>query len=62
MILAIEEGRQNNASGRLALHVVEIMESLIKSSRSGRVIEIESTPSVPVDLDWDVSCGEVKTK
>lgn len=62
MILAISENRINNASGNLALHVLEIMEAFLKSSNSGECVLIESTPSTEIALDWNVEIGEVKTK
>lgn len=62
MILAIQEGRINNASGALALHVLEIMEAFVKSSESGERIFMESVPSAEIALDWDVEIGELKTK
>lgn len=43
MVAGIENGRTNNASGELALHVLEIMESIIKSSESGKRIALESS-------------------
>ena len=61
MVLAISEGRENNASGLLALHVLEIMESIIKSSKEGKAIILESTPSQPVVLDWNIPLGDLKT-
>lgn len=61
MVLAISEGRINNASGLLALHVLEIMESIIKSSKEGKTIILESSPSQPVALNWDTPIGNLKT-
>ena len=61
MALAISEGRINNASGSLALHVLEIMESIIKSSKEGKTIILESAPSESVALDWDIPLGDLKT-
>ncbi len=61
MILAISQKRINNASGQLALHVLEIMESIIKSSNEGQTIMLESSPTSPVALDWEVELGELKT-
>jgi len=62
MILAINENRTNNASGELALHVLEIMEAFLKSSESGAPVFIESVPSPEIALDWNVEIGELKTK
>jgi len=62
MILAIEEGRIHNASGELALHVLEIMEAFLKSAESGACVLIESVPSKEVALVWNVEIGALKTK
>ena len=62
MILAINENRTNNASGELALHVLEIMEAFSKSSEKGEPVFIESVPSPEITLDWNVKIGELKTK
>ena len=61
MVLAISEERTNNASGLLALHVLEIMESIIKSSKEGKRIILESSLDQPVALDWNVALGNLKT-
>ena len=62
MILAINENRTNNASGELALHVLEIMEAFLKSAESGAPVFIESVPSPEIALDWNVEIGELKTR
>lgn len=62
MALAIEEKRPANASGQLALHVLEIMESIVKSGETGEAILLESSPSAPVPLDWQVELGIIKTQ
>ena len=62
MVLAINENRTNNASGELALHVLEIMEAFLKSSKSGAPVIIESAPSAEIALDWDAEIGKLKTK
>ena len=62
MVHASGEGRIHNASGALALHVLEIMESLEKSARLGTLVQLESRPSREVPLDWNVRKGEIKTK
>lgn len=61
-VVAIEEHRLNNASGKLALHVLEIMESFILSSNEHREVVLESQPPSLCELDWNVSLGEIKTK
>lgn len=62
MALAIKEGRMNNASGKLALHVLEIMEAFTVSSENNISVDIQSTPSDEIALDWSASVGELKTK
>jgi predicted dehydrogenase len=47
MACAISEGRPHRANGELALHVLEVMESLGRSSDEGCRIDIESTCSRP---------------
>ena len=61
MVLAISEKRPNNASGLLALHVLEIMESIIKSSKEGKTIMLETAPNQPIALDWNIPLGNLKT-
>lgn len=61
-VLAVEEGRVNNASGALALHVLEIMEGFVRSAAEGTRILLESTPSDAVPMDWAVEKGELRTK
>lgn len=41
MVQAIEEGRPHRASGRLALHVLETADAIVRSSSDGRSIELE---------------------
>lgn len=60
--LAMREKRLNNASGRLALHVLEIMDALDRSAKSGEQVILESSPAASADMDWSVSLGELKTK
>lgn len=62
MVHAIDENRINNASGALGLHVLEIMEGLVKSAHQGRMICLESDPSEEIALDWNVPKGDIKTK
>jgi hypothetical protein len=42
MACAIAEGRPHRANGDLALHVLEVMEALERSSIEGRHIRIET--------------------
>ena len=62
LALALEEGRVNNASGRLGLHVLEIMDGFVRSSAERREVKLESSPSDPVPLDWSAPVGELRTK
>jgi predicted dehydrogenase len=50
MACAIREGRPHRANGELALHVLEVMESLGRSSDEGRRIDIASTCSRPLPV------------
>jgi predicted dehydrogenase len=47
MARAIETGRPHRASGELALHVLEIMESVIRSGREHTMVELVSTVEPP---------------
>ncbi len=47
MARAIETGRPHRASGELAFHVLEIMESIITAGREHRVVELTSTVERP---------------
>jgi predicted dehydrogenase len=49
MALAIEEGREHRASGLLGEHILEVMESILKSGRSDKRIAI-STTVAPIPL------------
>ncbi len=60
-IKAIEENRLNCASGELALHVLEVMESIYISAREEKSVKIESTPPIIPDLDWSAPLGEIQT-
>ncbi len=62
MALAIEEKRMNNVSGKLGLHVLEIMEGFVVSAKEGRKVMIESSPSESIALDWSLEKGNLKTK
>lgn len=44
---AVTEGRPHRASGRLALHVLEIMDAVLRSGADRRVVSIESTVERP---------------
>ena len=59
--LAIAEGRPANASGALALHVLEIMEAFAKSAKEKRAVDITTSPGPDVPLDWSAEKGKLKT-
>jgi predicted dehydrogenase len=50
MLAAIEERRPHRASGELALHVLDAMESLRASARSGRMVRLRTTCARPEPL------------
>jgi predicted dehydrogenase len=44
------EGREPRAGGRLAFHVLDVMESLLVSAQEGRVVRLESTCERPAPV------------
>ncbi|MGO3885286.1 MAG: Gfo/Idh/MocA family protein [Mycetocola sp.] len=54
---SIAAGRPERASGSLALHVLEIMESIAASIESGQPVAIQSTVAAPapLDVEWNPS-------
>ena len=58
MAWAMRTGRAHRASGALASHCVDVMQSLVESSAKGRRLEIASTcerpAALPADLAEDV--------
>jgi predicted dehydrogenase len=50
MAAAISEGRPHRASGDLALHVLDVMESLRRSAATGRVVRLRTTCEQPLPL------------
>lgn len=55
---AIEEDRPHRASGRLALHVLEVMDAVLRSSDEKAVVEIRSTVERPEILPLRTTTGE----
>jgi len=53
MAAAIRQGRPHRASGRLALHVLEVMEGIGRSAETGRFVEIATRPERPRPLAED---------
>ncbi len=56
---AIRNGRAPRASGEMALHVVDIMESLIRSSVEERHIHLEAGHERPAPLPAGLAPGEI---
>ena len=56
---AIREGRQPRLSGELAYHVLDVMESILESSSSGRQVEVQSScrrpPPLPLETGLEVA-------
>ena len=56
---AIREGRQPRLSGELAYHVLDVMESILESSSSGRQVEVQSScrrpPLLPLETGLEVA-------
>jgi predicted dehydrogenase len=50
MALAIREGRPHRASGELALHVLDLMESVQEASESGRYVQVRTTCPRPAAM------------
>ncbi|HSW42105.1 MAG TPA: Gfo/Idh/MocA family oxidoreductase [Patescibacteria group bacterium] len=58
MAYAIRDGRSVRASGELALHATEVMESLLASARDGRFVTLTTTCERPAPLPVDYPAGE----
>jgi len=50
MLWALRSGREHRTNGRLALHVVDLMESAVRASASGQHIELSTTCERPEPL------------
>ncbi|MBE3638550.1 Gfo/Idh/MocA family protein [Mangrovicoccus algicola] len=57
MAAAIAAGRDHRASGRLALHVLEVMEALLRSAGSGRAETLTTTCERPASLPEGEATG-----
>jgi predicted dehydrogenase len=55
LAIAVRMGRPPRASGRLAYHVLDVMQSFLDASSEGRQIEIESTCERPAPLPAGIS-------
>lgn len=58
MAYAIRDGRPERASGRMALHSVEVMEGILASARDGRFRQMTTTFERPAPLPVDYPAGE----
>lgn len=59
MACALVHGRAHRASGELAYHVLDVMQSFEESSTAGRHVEIESTCARPAALPLGLKPGEL---
>jgi hypothetical protein len=59
MAQAIRSGRPHRASGELAFHVLDVMESVGEASREGRHIELTSTCARPAPMPMDLILGTI---
>jgi len=59
MALALREGRPHRASGALALHVLEVIEAIVRSSGEGRRIPVETSVDRPAPLSDSLVGGRL---
>jgi len=59
MAKAIRAGRPHRASGDLAYHALEVMESYGKSSDSGQAVKLSSAPERPAPLAPGLPAGQI---
>ena len=59
MCVGIRTGRPHRCSGRLAQHVLEIMDAFGRSSVAGRHVVLESQPDRPAPLPTGLADGEL---
>lgn len=57
MASALVEGRQPRASGDLALHVLEVMEAILRAGETNQAIEVGATNCQPSSLPEDQAKG-----
>ncbi|WP_138469548.1 Gfo/Idh/MocA family protein [Poseidonocella sp. HB161398] len=60
MAAAIALGRDHRASGQLALHVLDVMESLLRSAASGRAETLSTTCDRPAPLPAGTGTGRIE--
>lgn len=59
MAAAIEENRPHRASGELAYHVLDVMESIVNSAKSGKTLSINSSCNRPQALAIGLKAGQL---
>ncbi|WP_061932031.1 Gfo/Idh/MocA family protein [Aureimonas sp. AU22] len=57
LVRSVGQGRQPRASGRLALHVLEIMEAILRAGETGEPVAIEGGADRPAALGEDEAAG-----
>ena len=58
--MAIRTGREHRCSGRLAYHVLDVMESIHGASRDGRNVELKSACERPAPLPPGLPDGVIE--
>jgi predicted dehydrogenase len=59
MAQAIVTGRPHRASDELSLHVLEIMDAILRSAKSGRRIELKHPCARPAPMRHDLAFGQL---
>lgn len=59
MSAAIRSGRPHRASGELAYHTLEIMESILLAAQNGVYVDLTSTCNQPAPLPLDLAHGKI---
>ncbi len=59
MAQAIVTGRPHRASDELSLHVLEIMDAILRSAKSGRRIELKHPSERPAPMRHDLAFGQL---
>ena len=60
MSVGIRTGRGHRCDGRLAHHILEIMDAFCRSSTEGRHIDVVSRPDRPAPLPRGLAHGEMR--
>ncbi|MEZ5450013.1 MAG: hypothetical protein R3E89_13935 [Thiolinea sp.] len=50
MVLAMQQGREERASGRMALHALEVMEGMLTSARERRFVDMQTRFERPLPM------------